>query len=361
MLVREAVKNVLSPAARMFPVLAVAVLLGAGQTALVVHQADTLGSTLDELGLVGRNVVVLTPPTSDAVSTVSRTSCEGLTRHDQVRAAGLLGRSERTDIVELGSFVPVQPVSDTLLPLLTTHDAVVGAALRPEGAAALWSDGDAALRPDGDAALWSDGDASVVLVTASGQVLQAAVGPPTPAGVSTGSVVGVPLDPTTTSGDHCVVVLDPYLPVQESRQLVLSELQLVGEPLVASSPYSETVDVVALHLGRTERYVPAAVAVLAGFTTLALSRLRSSELAAYRLSGTSRRSLATMLLLEQVIVAGFFVTSATTATLALGTHLRDPTVPVLWAVVGGLAWVACAGAAASTAVLRQASDLAKDR
>lgn len=337
MLVREAVKNVLSPAARMFPVLAVAVLLGAGQTALVVHQADTLGSTLDELGLVGRNVVVLTPPTSDAVSTVSRTSCEGLTRHDQVRAAGLLGRSVRTDIVELGSFVPLQPASDTLLPLLTTHDAVVGAAL------------------------WPDGEESLVLATSRGQVVHAAVGDPAPAGVPTGSALGVPLAPRTTVGDHCVVVLDPYLPVQESRQLVLSELQLTGEPLVASSPYSETVDVVALHLGRTERYVPAAVAVLAGFTALALSRLRSSELAAYRLSGTSRRSLATMLLLEQMIVAGFFVMSATTATLVLGTHLRDPAVPVLWAVVGGLAWVACGGLAASVAVLRQASDLAKDR
>ncbi|ACZ23255.1 hypothetical protein Sked_33600 [Sanguibacter keddieii DSM 10542] len=339
MLVREAVKNVLSPAARMFPVLAVAVLLGAGQTALVVHQADALGSTLDDLGLAGRNVVVLTPPASDAVSTVSRTSCDGLTRYDQVQAAGLVGRAERTDLVELGSFVPLQPVSDTLLPLLTTHDAVVGAALWPD----------------------ADADESIVLVTASGQVLQAALGPPVPAGISTGAALGVPLDPTTTTGDHCVVVLDPYLPVQESRQVVLSELQLVGEPLVATSPYSETVDVVARHLARTERFLPGAVAVLAGFTALALSRLRSSELAAYRLSGTSRRSLATMLLLEQMIVAGFFVTSGTTAALVLGTHLRDPAVPVLWAVVGGLAWVVCAGTAASAAVLRRASDLAKDR
>jgi len=336
-MVREANANVFSPAARMFPVLAVAVLVGAGQSSLMIHQASQLDETLAALTMSGRNVVTVAPPSPDSVSTVDRVSCEALAEYPQIERAGLVGTAERTEVVELGAFLPLQPVSATLLPGLDAYDAVVGSAL------------------------WSDDDPTLTLAAPGGQVLHAEVGDEMPAGVPTGSALAIPLGATTTSGSYCVVVLDPYLPLTDARTLVLADLQMAGEPLAATSPYKETVDVVALHLSRTERFLPAGIAVLAGFSVLGLSRLRSSELAAYRLSGTSRRSLATILLLEQAILAGFYLTSATAAALVLGPLLRDPAVPILWAVVGALGWTVCAGSAASITVLRRASDLAKDR
>lgn len=337
MMIREATKNVFSPAARLFPIVAVAVLLGAGQSALMIQQSNALSSSLADLRILGRNVVVVTPPSPDSVGAVTRDSCEALSTYDQVERSGLVGVAEYSDFSELGPLVPIQEASSTLVPLLRLNDAVVGSALSPETSR------------------------TRTLRLPSGQLLQSSVGPEMPAGVPVNSVLSVPLDIDTTTGTYCVAVLDPYLPLDESQGLVLADLQIYGEPLLTSTPFRENVDIINTYLVRTERFLPLGIAVLAGFSTLALSRSRASEFAAYRLSGTSRRSLTIIVVLEQAAVAGFYATSATMTVVVAGLQLRDPSVPILWAVVGALSWTLCAGSAASATAVRRASDLAKDR
>lgn len=302
-----------------------------------MHQADTLSATLAELQSRGRNVVVASLSSPDSASTVTRESCEALALYAQVERSGLVQPSDRTDFAELGPLVPVQKTSATLVPLLGASDAVVGSALA------------------------AGGSMPRTLRTPEGQLLDSIVGPALPAGVPVNSVLSVPLDLDTTTGTYCVAVVESYIPLSEARRLVLADLQIRGDPLLVSTPFSEDVDIVSIYLGRTERFLPAGIAVLAAFSTLALSRSRSSELAAYRLSGTSRRSLAIIVVLEQATIAGFYVASATATVLVAGLHMRDPAVPVLWATVGALAWTLCAGSAASVATLRRASGLAKDR
>lgn len=337
MLSREAVKNIFSPVARLFPVIAVAVLLGAVQSALIVHESDLLIATLADLQMRGRNVVVSAPRSAESPSTVTRQSCEGLASYPQVVNAGLVQPGDPADFLELGSLVPVQAASTTLVPDLATHDAVIGSALSPGVHIAK------------------------KLRMPSGQVLHAAVGTPQPAGVPVNSVLSVPLDVDTSTGVYCVVVFDPLIPPSTALEIVVADLQVIGDPLYTSSPFVESVDVVSTYLTRPERFLPVGIALSAGFSTFAMSGFRSSEFAAYRLSGTTRRSLMIIVMLEQAMIAGFYLSSATASSLALGTRLTDPSVPVLWAVVGALAWTLSAGSAAAASSLRRASDLAKDR
>ncbi|MDF2846537.1 MAG: hypothetical protein K0R97_519, partial [Oerskovia sp.] len=60
LLAREATRNVFSTAARLFPVVLLAVLLGSAQASLAVQQGSRLEQQIAELRTQGRNVLSAT-------------------------------------------------------------------------------------------------------------------------------------------------------------------------------------------------------------------------------------------------------------------------------------------------------------
>ncbi|QDB80566.1 hypothetical protein FE251_15210 [Georgenia wutianyii] len=115
------------------------------------------------------------------------------------------------------------------------------------------------------------------------------------------------------------------------------------------------------YLERLSRWLPLLLGLLGAIATAIVTRLRSSELAVYRMSGTSPTSLMTLLTLETLLIAGIAALSAATAPLALPAHYIDPAVPVLWGIGLAGTWAVVTLAMSLDLAVRHPSDLAKDR
>ena len=142
---------------------------------------------------------------------------------------------------------------------------------------------------------------------------------------------------------------------------LLGSLEARGATLRATPVLGDAVDVVAMHLNRTERFLPLMLGIIGGVITAVLAFMRSAELATYRLAGTSRRSLGILLTLESAILAGVFLAASALAQVVLGSSLVAPVATGLWSLVGAFAWVATGALLAAPLLRRRPSDMAKDR
>ncbi len=170
----------------------------------------------------------------------------------------------------------------------------------------------------------------------------------------------VALPPSVTSAELCVVELSDHARASVVSPELTAAVSSVGGPLAAQPALQEAVDVLAAHETRPERLLPVLIGVLGGIFAAIVNALRSSAFAAYRLSGTRRVDLLTMVWMEQALLAGLYASSGTTAAVIL----LGPTVParacVLWLGVGAFAWLAGASLSWASAG-RNPTHLAKDR
>lgn len=339
LLVREAVRNVLARRSRLFPVVALAILLGSAQVAVAAHQSQSFAAQVEALQQKGRNVLSIT---SGETPTIDRQSCEALTTLDAVTRAGIRTENAPTvDFSQLGPNIPLRSVSTTLVPELSTHDIIVGRGLAK--------------------ASQLGGASTFSLAGETGQVLDAYVSPTLGAEMSSTSALFVAADPSVTLATTCIVVLDRRADARQVLPVALASLTVDGPSVTGSTLMNETVNVTDLYLKRVERWLPLLLGVIGGLAVAAISGLRSSELAAYRLSGTSPRSLGMLLAFEQLLVAGLFVTASTITALLLRADLTSAAATVGWSIAAGMAWLVC-GALAGLPVLRRApTDMAKDR
>ncbi|SNS90984.1 hypothetical protein SAMN06309944_1328 [Micrococcales bacterium KH10] len=333
----EAARNVFDFRAKLFPAVLLAVLAGSGLAAISAIESTGIENQLKDLQQQGRLVYTLTSQDPSKPVEIDRASCEALADQPGVDRAGLVKGIGFYDVPQIGTGMIISAASSSLFPELTTHGALVGSALRESGPA-------------------------FNLKLPDGYVAQAMVLPAQPSGIDTNSMVLVPLRADQQTGDSCRVVFERHGNPKEAGDRALASLQAHGsEPLVANTPHQENIDPVAAYLKRASRFLPLLIGILGGFAAAVINRVRLSEFAAYRLSGTSGRSLALLMWTEQALLAGTLASATAVATLVLRNYPISPDTVIYGGLTAGLAWIATATLFTIDIAWRRPTDLAKDR
>jgi hypothetical protein len=337
LLQREALLNVLGRSSRLRVFILIAVFLGASQVTFSAMQAVTLERTLDVDGNQGRNVLIFRSASSESKVEIDRASCDSLVEVRGVQRAGLIIPASRETFFQLGPTVPVVRASATLIPGLKEHDAVIGEAI------------------------WQ-GSSPVRLASPNeGGPLEAVIGTVQPAGIDTNSAVTLALRIDQVSGPLCFAVLEKHARADDFLPSLQSTLRVAGGTIAGAEILRLPIDPLDVFLLRPERWLPAVLGVLGGLSAGLLNRSRSGELAVYRLSGTSARSLALLLFLEQFLLAGILVTAGTVASVALSRYLPGVAGPICWSVVSGSAWLTVSTLTTLGMLFRSPMELGKDR
>jgi len=336
LLVREARANLFSARARGFPLVILAVAVGALQVVVLATQERALTEELTRLQQDGRNIVMITGSDRHTPARIDESSCRALADDPAVVRAGGLGLPRLRDFVQLGSGITVVESSAGLFPELRAHDALIGSAL-------------------------ADVRGARLLEADDGTILDAVAGRAQPTGVDTDYAVVVPGSFVGSGASACVVVLDLFADASTTMPGLVSQVSSTGGPIAATQAMSGGADPVRLHLAGIGRYLPAgwglALALMAGV----LTHVRAGELAAYRFSGTSARSLGILLSLEHLAVGGVLAAAGTAAALVGAQAFRDPAVPVISAVVSASVYVVAAHVLTVGVLRANPVDLAKDR
>lgn len=336
MLAREAVRNVFGPGSRMIAILAFAVLAGSGSSAYIALETKSMRQEVHDLAAEGRNVLVFSALSSDAPARISRASCEALTDQNGIRHAGILEPAGEIDVLPVGTHLPSQRASVTLFPELSGADLLVGGSLS-----------DRVPRP---------------FIVRSGQDLATAIhAAPHPEGLSTSFSITLPPHPSDAYSKQCVVILDAFSDADIAMPTIAAQLGGTQNPISGTELLTATNDPVADHLERPGRWLPLLLGLLGAVATAIIVRLRASEIAVYRMSGTSPVSVMVLLTLEALFVAGVAALAATAASVALAPHYLDPAVPVLWGLALAGTWTLAFVTASLDLAVRRPSDLAKDR
>jgi hypothetical protein len=340
---RECLLNLTSWGSRGCVELMFAVLAGATLAAWHAAQWHQLDRSLDQQALLGRNTVIFGPmDPSDRTFRVTRASCEALTNDAAVTRSGIVVPLGSEDIAQLGPRVPILAVSRSLLPQLDTHQAVIGLAL---------------------AGPLSMGDPGTAIILAANEhgTLRSVVGEVQPTGLDSNSAVSVAIDPSLRLGTNCVVQLGTYADPHSVLPRLEAALDVESGRISVRPAATLSFDVVADFLSRPHRFTDLAVAVAAGLMSAALRRLRASELAAYRLSGTASRDLYRITMLEQLTISGAFSLAGSTALICLGQRGQVLASEISWLLNAGLVWLIVLGLLAIPVVCANPMRLAKDR
>ncbi|NKF31377.1 hypothetical protein HER21_33600, partial [Pseudomonas sp. BGM005] len=107
-----------------------------------------------------------------------------------------------------------------------------------------------------------------------------------PAGIDINSGVVIPRSVQATTAPACVVQLERFADARSLSAALASSVSAAGPPLVVQQ-VAESYDIVANYVERAERFIPLALGAIGALMGLTALRARGSELAAYRLSGTS--------------------------------------------------------------------------
>lgn len=348
-LAREAVRNVLNFRARLFPLLLIAVLLGSGLIGLAVKETRDFQAQITSLADQGRNVIDynVDPDDNEADGNrplLNRDECENLNTVSGVKLAGLSpDGSDRLKLAQLGALAQIRSISPTLIPQLHTYDLVIGKAAAEK------------------AGLPTTGEREITIATPEGSTLKALIVPGLGPEVESTLSAFQTLDPAKTRGYNCRVVLEDTADVDEMTPILTASLGAIDGTINGNSMFQEQIDVKGEYLNRIERFAPLAAGVFGGLIVAILAYMRSSELAAYRLSGTSPRSLGMMLGLETALIAGMFLTAGGLAVLTLRDELLTPVGTLMWLASGAGVWLITTWLLTLPILRRKPSDMAKDR
>lgn len=300
---RESILNILH--GRGFVELVGAVIVGSTLAALYTVQWVTLDSALEAERSVGRDLVTFGPlRQSDSDFRITVASCSNLAKDLSVAQAGVIVPQGFVDIAQLGPKVPLVGVSAGLLPPMNGRDAYLGSALGADLVGA------------------EQGQTFAIDVDGH-EVLQTAILERFPDGIPVNSALVAPLDPVVVSSPSCVAQLVPFTDAPSAVPRLAASLTISGGQMVATVGAPSTFDVVDAFLGRLERYLGPVVGVAMGLASAMYLRARGSEIAAYRLSGTSGWDYLRIALLGQIVLAGVTLFSGSAAMLLLGLLLEQ--------------------------------------
>lgn len=332
---REAFRNLLAPSARSAIVVVLVVasafllLIGA------VQDDDRLLEVLDDQTRLGEHTLVFGSSEPSNPQRISVTSCEALTEQRGVTRAGPIQFVGLDDVAQLGPNVSVMATSRSLVPELGNAAAVVGISL------------------DLDAPGYLHGELL-------GDVM-AVPGTPMPGGIPTETAVAVEMSAAQRWTSQCLAVVDPRYDTQEALTLLGSSLDVENGSLLSHSYVTSQYDAIAAYLDRQGRWFAVIVGAVLAVIGAIGSRFRNSEIAAYRLTGTSRTDMLFILTLEQAILAGVFLLIGTIDVVAIQHELVSPRSHILQMAEAACVWIALYPVLALTSVLQDPVRQAKDR
>ncbi len=335
MLAREAMRNVFAIGARTTSILVAALIL-CGLSTVIQHIDDrALASDVGRNLRLGAYTIVFASAEQDEAATITAQSCSATAKMPGVIAAGPVEFLGSDRVAQLGSAVPIMATTPSLVPELGSASAVIGSEL-----------GITAQMP------------------LAGQLLgtvTAVPGSDIAGGLPTSSAVAVRISTDLAATSACILVLDPRLRTVDAISVVQPTLSTSGGSIIGRAAYTPTVDPLDVYRQRRTRWLP----MLIGLTLCAMAGLslrgRSGELAVYRLSGTTRADLSTLLFLEQVLFAGVFVFAGCLAATITSSHLLSAQSLSVRTLQAGTAWLAFSPVLLLPAILRNPLTAAKDR
>lgn len=289
MVFREAVLNVSALGSRGFLVSCLGLIAGgllANQYALSVYAFE---DRLADDGRIGARIVELAPlERSDERAAISGASCERLSRLPAVARSGSIVPGGRLDSIQLGASVPWVYVSGALLTDVPGV-AVVGRDILPD---------------------ISELDPRSRLRTSMG-TMPFVLGTSEPEGVDVGSSLSLPMPPTSAV-PSCLAELVPGTPVGAASAVLLAALDTQGGSFFARPHSVVSSSAEVAFLNRPDRHLPLLLGGVLGLVAYLARRLRSGEVAAYRLSGTGDGDFLFLALIEDslavfaMVMAGFW-------------------------------------------------------
>ena len=305
---------------------------------------SNLDGIIDRQESIGRNVVIFgSASKNNSAFGISTASCDSLSSIAGVRRSGLVVPMGFDDVLQLGPHVPVVEVSGSLLSGLNTSEVLVGSSLAR------------------GSTLPQSGHVFGVSSTRFG-ILRASVDAEQPTGIATNGSLALRLPSGVGFAQQCVAQLSRFANPRTMTTLLQAQLVTRGGAPVGIDATNLTYDVVAAFRSRPEQWADTYVGALCGFLCALLCRFLSSEAAAYRLSGTSRTAYLRLLMIEQVILAGAFLTGALVAeAIALGVSGSRLGADIGRELGAALAWIGVFGVAALPFAFIAPTKLAKNR
>lgn len=332
-LAREGVLNALFAGARTWLILAFALLAGSGQVVLHALEWRQLHAHIEAAEAAGRDVIVVTGD-PEAPPAIDVAGCEALSELPGVRAAGVLVPQSRTWIDQAGAALLTLQASPTLVPELAAAEAALGSAIPSAPGTLITGLGDGPRR----------------FVAAALR----------PAGIAINSALVVPRPTAMVHTSECVIELDRFARRAAMTPLLIASLTTDGQPLVVRAA-SQPVDPAEAYATRPGRFAPLAIGLVGALLGLVTLRARGSEVAAYRLSGTSVGDTYRILLVEQATYAGILCGGATLAALLLAPQLGSPAAAIAWGGASALTWMLLFAVGGWPVAARDPISLAKDR
>lgn len=331
--IREGVLNAFSAGGRSLVMLLFAAIIGAGAVAFHTYQWQRLIENVTEAEDAGRDVVILSGPPGSLIE-IDSESCEQLSQLSGVKASGVLIADGRTWIDQAGAALLVFAASPTLIHELSGSEAVIGASVKAADAGRLTG--------------LADGIRNYTRAEAR------------PAGIDINSGVVIPRSVHDTTAPACVIQLERFADAHGLSVALTSCLSAAGSPIVVQR-VAESYDIIGNYIERPERFLPLGLGAIGALLGLTALRARGSEIAAYRLSGTSVLDMYRIVLAEQSVYAGIHWTTAAAATWTLATWTGSDVATIAWAGAASLTWMAFFAMGSLPLVARDPTALAKDR
>lgn len=342
----ESVANLRAGGGRARTLLLLAVVLGGLAAAVVDADWARLEETQNRIEEVGGNTIIVAADAA-ADTGLSTADCAGLNDLWFVRASGHMDLLDPVAFSQLGNVsMPVVALDQSLIQL---------AARSP--------------RLEGTPQIGLDGSLGTTLPF----VLSTTTEPPTlyaadpirwlvPGIDLTGTVVIVEGPVARERTQSCVTLVDPRVPLQWSMRVITAAISASGPAPTTRVASTTSIDVVDQFTSRPTRFVPLIAALILAFALGLVLRSRSSEIGAYRLSGTSPGDMALILIGEATLICGLFLLSGCTGVLTLAvTHGPDRMSSLPMMFLGALIAVLTSGLTSLRFGTRDVLVLAKDR
>jgi hypothetical protein len=292
---REAAKNVFIRGSRLVFVVVMAVAISGLEVGLRYAEVAGLKNDLEAAQQGGYNVLVFQSADADAGVAISRSSCEGLNSSLAVERAGLIIAEGRKNVFPFGTAIPVYRASSTLIPELTQAGAVVGSSLEVD-----------AMRPT----------FRIEETIFEGQLIESQ-----PQGLPINGAIAFPLRFDDVASPQCIVVLHRFASGASMLPILQLQLDASGSQVSGLIVESSGVGIIESFLRSPLQLSFLILGVIGGLIVSLTTRNRRGELATYLLVGSSRSSVALLLLLE----AGFVSIVALLCSLSFQVVAASPT------------------------------------
>ena len=313
-MLKEAWRNSTSIYSRIHWLLLLAFFLGAvsGLSSNILITA--FNDSLEVAKMEGKGIVSLTSKGNSR--TISVASCRQLIRNAGVTRSGALEKIGRADLLPLATKIEIWQATPELIPQLSYSPYQIGR----------------------DVAVSPNNQPFVVWPRATDPVAPRIL-PVQPQGFPN-SISAVQIWDGSAFTRSCLVEVDSMLNLQEFLPALAAGLKNTSSELEANLIYDPTQSLQLTYLSNPLRFLSVVLGLLGGACGVIVNRNRNNELAAYRFGGVSSIEVRFITVIEQTIMAVFFLVSATASAIVSISYLDFNSFGILWSACGACAWIA---------------------